>query len=71
MSLSDAGVSALIVAGIEQNAIDPGAEGRLAFKISNRTVHLEKGFLDGIFGVGLRTQHMEGNTFHTRSVDFV
>jgi hypothetical protein len=46
---------ALIVAGVEQNAIDPGTKRRLPFKGADRTVNFQEGFLDSILGVGLRT----------------
>src|SRR3989442_10505069 len=57
-----------VVAGIQQDAVDPGRKRRLAFETPDSTMNLQEGFLNGIFSVMRISQQVQGNAFQARPV---
>src|SRR3989442_15879849 len=57
-----------VVAGIQQDAVDPGRKRRLAFETPDSAMNLQEGFLNGIFSVMHISQQVQGNAFQARPV---
>src|SRR2546422_2832138 len=48
-----------VVAGIQQDAVDPGRKRRLAFETPDSAINLQEGFLNGIFSVMYISQQVQ------------
>ena len=60
-----------VIAAVEENAVDPGGQGGVAFEAADGAVDLDEGFLDRIFGIGAAAGEAKGETFHTAGMEFV
>src|SRR5947209_13198604 len=52
-----------VVAGIQQDTVDPGRKRRLAFETPDSAMNLQEGFLHGIFSVMRISKQHQANDF--------
>src|ERR1700741_2509560 len=60
-----------VVAGIYQNSEHPGDERRLSSVARDAPLHLQKGFLDGVFGFARHSQKIPRQVPHARALQLI
>jgi len=58
----------LVVAGVDQDAAQPGSEAGLSLKVIDAAVELEKRFLHGVLGVGSIAEELTGDALKSRAM---
>src|SRR5882757_10289526 len=61
--------TACVVARIHQDAEGPGNEARLPAKTGDAALHLQKGFLYGVFGICRAAQNVARKILHARPME--
>src|SRR6266852_8391863 len=57
-----------VITSVHQNAEGPGNKSRLAAKTGDAALHLQKRFLDRVFGVGGAAENIAREVLHARAV---
>ena len=61
-----ASLPADVVAGVDEDAVHPGAEPRRALEGAHTAIHAQEGLLHRVLGVGGAAQDVVGHTLHAR-----